>query len=104
MKTILFVICYKLIIFALGVFSSLLLARMVRCWSSSITAVMVLILVAVTTVRGSLAMVRILLTLISLQKIYTTIKSSNHLAFPSQMSPLITWLFHSVYSLSTHKL
>ncbi len=34
----------------------------------------------------------------------TTAKSANHLTFPSQMPPLITRLFHPAFSLSAHKI
>ncbi len=48
------VIRYRLIIFALSVFFGYpLLAWLVRCWSFLITATMVLMLVAVTTVHGA---------------------------------------------------
>ncbi len=42
--------------------------------------------------------------LVHLQRLYATAESLNHLMFPSQMPPLITQLFHSVFSLSTHKI
>ncbi len=107
-KTTLFVIHYRLIIFALSVFFSYsLLAQMVRCRSSSITAItapMVLMLIIIATVRMHHPVVRILLPLVHLQRLYAATELSNYLTFSSQTPPLITQLFHSAFSLSAHKI
>ncbi len=77
----------------------------VRCQSSSITVVMVLMLDAITPVQGTLPCSSNSADSCSSTKAlchHQIVESLN--TFPSQMRSLIMRLFHSGFSLSTHKI